>query len=145
MNHTDPPSDDDLVLEPPSHEETPCEWDPWHDAALRVELFGMGLDRPLAAFAADTLYDMMGHGGDRTDREVGGILLGDFVETPRGAMTRVADIVIADSNEASLHPRDLHPRGLGSHPLRSGPARRLAPDRGLVPYAPWLRPLPVRT
>jgi len=102
VNATDPPGDDDLMLELSSHQETLRDWDPWHDESVRVAALGDPSPSPLAAFAADTLYDMIGHGSDCTDREVAGVLLGDFVQTPRGPMTRVADIVIADSNEASL-------------------------------------------
>ncbi len=102
MNATDPPGDDDLVLEFSSHQETLRDWDPWHDDSVRVAALGEDPGAPLSAFAADSLYDMIGHGSDRTDREVAGVLLGDFVQTPRGPMTRVADIAIADSNESSL-------------------------------------------
>jgi proteasome lid subunit RPN8/RPN11 len=90
------------VLESSRAEEAVSAWDPWHDAALRVATLGADPGHPLVAFAADALFDMMGHGSDQTDHEVGGILLGDLVQTPRGALTRVADIIIADSNEASL-------------------------------------------
>lgn len=97
-----PPSDDDLELEPLATDPALTPWDPWEDGDLRIELFGAVCAAPLAAFAADTIYDMMGHGSDQTDREVGGVLLGNFVQTNRGAMTRVEDIVPAPTAEASL-------------------------------------------
>jgi proteasome lid subunit RPN8/RPN11 len=48
------------------------------------------------------MQDMIGHGSAETNREVGGVLLGQFIETPRGTGARVTDIIIADSPEASL-------------------------------------------
>ncbi|MHB8996518.1 MAG: Mov34/MPN/PAD-1 family protein [Armatimonadota bacterium] len=48
------------------------------------------------------MQDMLGHGSVETNREVGGILVGQFVETPRGTGARVEDIIIADSSVASL-------------------------------------------
>ncbi len=102
MNCSGPPSDEDLVLETAGSDDPLTPWDPWNDRTLCVGTLGSADSAPQAAFASDTLFDMMGHGSDRTDREVGGILLGDFVQTPRGPLTRVADIIIADSNEASL-------------------------------------------
>ena len=102
MSPSDSSSDDELVLGPSDAEEALGVWDPWRDAALQVETLGADAEHPLVALAADSLFDMMGHGSDQTDREVGGILLGELVQTPRGVLTRVADIIIADSNEASL-------------------------------------------
>ena len=102
MSPTDSPSEDDLVLEPSCDAEDLVDWDPWHDSGVQVATLGADKGGPSVAVAADALLDMIGHGSDQTDREVGGVLLGDFAQTPRGRLTRVADIIIADSNEASL-------------------------------------------
>ncbi|MBU0609228.1 MAG: Mov34/MPN/PAD-1 family protein [Armatimonadetes bacterium] len=102
MDSTDSPSEDDLVLGPSDEAEELVDWDPWHDAAVQVATLGADKGGSSVAVAADALFDMIGHGSDQTDREVGGVLLGDFAQTPRGPLTRVTDIIIADSNEASL-------------------------------------------
>lgn len=93
---------DEVELEPLG-EERPLEpWEPWSSADLSLQLFGTEPRVPLALFSADSIYDIIGHGSAETGREVGGILLGSFVQTSRGAATRVQDMDIADSNEASL-------------------------------------------
>jgi proteasome lid subunit RPN8/RPN11 len=50
----------------------------------------------------DALLDMFGHGEIEPNREVGGILLGELAQGPRGGFTRVADIIPALSPEAGL-------------------------------------------
>lgn len=102
MSPTDSTSDNDLVLEPSRDADDLVDWDPWRDPAAQVATLGTDREHPSVAVAADALLDMIGHGSDQTDREVGGVLLGDFAQTPRGRLTRVAEIIIADSNEASL-------------------------------------------
>lgn len=97
-----PPPDDDIELAAADPEETLVPWDPWEDAGLQVALFGAEPAPPLPVLAADTMLDMLGHGSDETSREVGGILLGGFGQATRGPLTRVQDIVIADTNQASL-------------------------------------------
>ena len=94
--------EDEIEFEPAEAEAVLVPWDPWSDAALRLALFGLEPTAPLAFLASDTLYDMLGHGSLETRREVGGVLVGEFAVSPRGPVTRVEDIIIADTNQASL-------------------------------------------
>lgn len=102
MSSTESPEDDDVVLEAADADLAVTAWDPWTDPGVHLAVIGTESHAPHVIFAADTLHDMMGHGSDCTDREVGGVLLGQRTHTPRGDVTRVVDIVIADSQEASL-------------------------------------------
>lgn len=96
------PSDDDLELEPLAANDDVLDWRPWADDGLALALLGSEGSPPLVLLAADTIHDMMGHGTDQTDREVGGVLLGNFVRTEGGMGTRVEDIVPAPATDASL-------------------------------------------
>jgi len=98
----DLPPDDEIEVEAAAAEAALLWWDPWVDQVVRLALFGAEPTSPLALFSADTLYDMLGHGNLEARREVGGVLVGSFAESSRGPLTRVEDIVIADTNEASL-------------------------------------------
>jgi proteasome lid subunit RPN8/RPN11 len=98
----DLPPEDNIEVQAVEADAALIPWDPWADQAVRLALFGDELTGPLAFFSADTLYDMQGHGNVEDRREVAGVLVGNFVESSRGAITRVEDIVIADTSEASL-------------------------------------------
>lgn len=100
----EPPSGDslDLDLELLAPDEQAAAWSPTADAALAVACVGRPPSPPLSAVAADALLDMIGHGSTETNREVGGILLGDYCRDQAGPLTRVTDIIIADTAEASL-------------------------------------------
>jgi proteasome lid subunit RPN8/RPN11 len=96
------PEEDDIELSlSPTDVALPL-WEPWSDPELVVASLGQEPSAPLFAVALDALQDMIGHGSVETNREVGGILVGRFVQTSRGALTRIDDIIIADSAEASL-------------------------------------------
>jgi proteasome lid subunit RPN8/RPN11 len=97
-----PPEDDDLELIVSPASGSPQVWEPWDDPSLIVACCGGEPSSPLFALTLDALQDMIGHGSVETNREVGGILIGQFVDTRRGPATRVDDIIIADTAEASL-------------------------------------------
>jgi proteasome lid subunit RPN8/RPN11 len=98
----DLPPEDGIVIERDTADAVLAAWDPWSDPELRLALCGAEPQAPFAFFSADTLYDMLGHGRGEAGREVGGILVGTLTQSPRGPVTRVNDIIIADTNQASL-------------------------------------------
>lgn len=95
------PEDDDLELIDCSSSEALPAWHGLSDPQVPRVAFGSP-SAPLFAIALDALQDMIGHGSAEANREVGGILLGQFMQVPQGPLTRVDDIIIADSAEASL-------------------------------------------
>lgn len=96
---TEPDADIELSSEADA-ERLPA-WDPWASADIMFACCGTSPAPPLFALDLGVLEDIVGHGQDDTQREVGGVLVGQFVLTPRGPLTRVDDIIIADSAEAS--------------------------------------------
>lgn len=96
------PEEDDIELIEASTAGDLPEWQGFSEPLVPRLCFGEPPSPPLFAIALDALQDMIGHGSAETSREVGGILLGQFVRVPQGALTRVDDIIIADSAEASL-------------------------------------------
>jgi proteasome lid subunit RPN8/RPN11 len=94
--------DDDLELQLEARDESLVLWDPWADPSAPVVCLGQAPSPPLFILTLDAMQDMLGHGSAETDREVGGVLVGQFIETPRGTGARIDDIIIADSAVASL-------------------------------------------
>ena len=96
------PEDDDVqLLGGSSADELPV-WPDFDSLQFSRSCFGERPSPPLFAFALDAIQDMIGHGSAETSHEVGGILLGQFVQVAQGPLTRVDEIIIADSAEASL-------------------------------------------
>lgn len=94
--------EDDFELQFEARDDSPVLWDPWATPSAPVARLGQLPSPPLFFLTLDSMQDMLGHGSAETDREVGGVLVGQFVETPLGMGTRVEDIIIADSAVASL-------------------------------------------
>jgi proteasome lid subunit RPN8/RPN11 len=97
-----PVPDDELELDLADSEAALTPWDPWAAPSVSLSCFGRSPSPPLFLLTLGAMLDMLGHGSAETNREVGGVLVGQFVETPRGPGTRVDDMIIADSAEASL-------------------------------------------
>ncbi|MEI6501441.1 MAG: Mov34/MPN/PAD-1 family protein [Armatimonadota bacterium] len=103
MSNLPPPApDDELQVELSSVELDPLPEEPDDCADALSLVFGREPSPPLVAISLDALQDMIGHGSVETNREVGGILVGRYAQTPQGLTTRLEDIVIADTAEASL-------------------------------------------
>ena len=112
----DPDRSEEVELESVAEERPLVPWEPWSATDLRLQLFGQEPHLPAALLSTDCILDVLGHGRAQPEREVGGILLGSFAETSRGAATRVQDMHIADSNDASLtHVTFTHAAWEGIH------------------------------
>lgn len=96
------PEEDEIELLDGSSAAGLPQWRGFADPLLPRLCFGAPPSAPLFALTLDAMQDMIGHGSIETNREVGGILVGQFVQVPQGPLTRVDDIIIADSAEASL-------------------------------------------
>lgn len=97
-----PDDNDELDVELSSLALGPLAGEPDDSSPAHGKVFGGAPSPPLAEISLDALQDMIGHGSTETNREVGGILVGRYRQTPEGLVTRVEDIVIADTAEASL-------------------------------------------
>lgn len=97
-----PPDSDDFEVELLAHSASYPAWEPTEQPGMLVARAGRPWRPPLVAYALWALQDVLGHGSAESGREVGGVLIGRFVDSRQGPMTRVDDIIIADSNQASL-------------------------------------------
>lgn len=95
------PEDDDIDIEALPNEAALPPWEPEGQPGGLTVRCGDPLQPPLACYALGVLEDVQGHGVAEPGREVGGVLLGQFVHASRGPLTRVDDMIIADSDQAS--------------------------------------------
>lgn len=95
------PEDDHIHIESPPAETALPSWEPEGQPGALTVRCGDPLQPPLACYALGVLEDVQGHGVAEPGREVGGVLLGQFVHASRGPLARVDDMIIADSDQAS--------------------------------------------
>ena len=97
-----PDDADDLQVELSPAEDDIALWVPQSASDGPEAVFGRDPSPPLVTISLDALQDMIGHGSVETSREVGGVLLGRYGESPLGRITLLEDIVIANTAQASL-------------------------------------------